>query len=325
MNFLIIGYGLIGKERVKALLKIKELSQIPINIFVTDVNENESLPRGVQWASQNTFISKAPDWVFICTPHYVMRDWLSIVSKWESKILIEKPFGRNYLESFDMYKMLPKPENVFVGFNYRFYPAVINLLRDLENNIFGKIISVNMILGHGGSPDDVNSWKLNPILGAESALLDPGIHLLDIASLMFKTLKPVNYFSGGGFVWNTGIEEESRVFLLGDGNTAVDIQCSLVKWRNTFRIEVNGSKGYGIIEGKGKTYGNQTYTKGKKWGWKEGKPQKDTEIIIDYGEGCNDSFLDEIIHLMAGIPMGRNCTSKHAFEVMGLYNEIMSL
>jgi len=320
MNVLIIGYGAIGKERAKALLRLnKDMGTDDIKVYVRDLEPIENLPDGVFNVEDDTFKDEAPDWVFICTSHHVMRDWLSVVCTWGSKILVEKPFGRHYLESLDMYNMLPKPEDVYVGFNYRFFPAVALLARDLSEGRLGNIISMNMVLGHGGSPEDASSWKLDPILGARSALLDPGIHFLDLITLFFTEITPISYCATRGF-WATGIDEEVHALLNGD-YSIISIQASVVKWRSTFRIEVNGDDGYAIIEGKGKSYGDQIYTTGTRWGWKSTSlPQRETEEQSWCGD-CSDSFYEETKSLLTH--KATNCTASHALKVMSMYQEII--
>ena len=245
MNFLIIGAGLIGQERIKALLKLGYK-----DIYIHDTDVPKDLDKNVKVANKYTFKSKAPDWVFIATPHSCIEPWVRIVAEWGSKILIEKPFGRNYQEAKEIYSHLKYPEQLFVGFNYRFYPGINKLCEDIIFNKFGKIISINMVLGHGGKPEDANSWKLNTFDGSSDCLLDPAIHFLDIINMMFPyAAKPLfgKYWQG---FWNTGVKEEIHIFY--DVNDfIINLQTSLVRWKSTFRIEVNGVKGYGIVTGTG--------------------------------------------------------------------------
>lgn len=319
MNFLIIGYGAIGKERINALLRLKRQEYQVNKIYVYDINEPKDLPEGIEKVDNFTFKDTYPDWIFIATPHYMVADWIKIFGTWDSKILIEKPMGRNYEEAKEIYSYLKNPEQLFVGFNYRFYDGVSRLCSDILNNKFGKIISVDMVLGHGGKPEDRTSWKLNPFDGSPDCLLDPAIHFLDILNYVFpKKIKPLYGKAWKGF-WDTGIQEEIHV-MMSAGDTIINLQSSLVRWKNTFHIEVNGTSGYGIVNGRGKTYGVQTYITGERWGWMNGKNQVDTEKTKSL-DTCLDSFVMETASLLESSKDTTNCSALEALDTMKLYDD----
>lgn len=73
--------------------------------------------------------------------------------------------------------------------------------------------------------------------------------------------------------------------------TIFNTQISLNRWRSTFKIEVNGTEGYGVVEGRGKSYGPQSYRTGTRWGWQSGKSQAQSEILMVDKDPCEDSFL----------------------------------
>lgn len=269
MKVTVIGNGAIGKERIRALETIGENVTGIVDIDDTLTDE---------------LIEKS-DWIFICTPHDVAAGYVKQIGD-RAKILVEKPY-------------LGEETNLNVGFNYRFYRGVNLLLRDVLSSRFGNLISVNMVLSLG---DSEKTWRLNPENG-RGALLDPGIHLIDLAMIISKnTLKEIGRKSWSGF-WETGIEEETHLLATDLWGTVYNIQASKVHWRNTFRIEVNGTDGYGIVEGRNRNYGNQVYRRGKRWGWKSSKSQKESEEIIVNYDG-EDSFIEEIWHLFKTNPMG---------------------
>lgn len=323
MNFLIVGYGAIGRERVKALLKLKEKEYKIDKIYVYDINPLNDLPEGVEKADDSTFKYFYPDWVFIATPHHAIKDWVQVFGNWDSKILIEKPMGRNYEEAKEIYSYLKNPEQLFVGFNYRFYGGVSRLCSDVLNNKFGNIISVDMVLGHGGKPEDRNSWKLNPFDGSPDSLLDPAIHFLDLLNYMFPNKVVPKYGKEWKGFWNTGIQEEIHVIFDVDG-TIVNLQTSLVRWKNIFHIAVNGTDGYGVVNGRGKTYGLQTYTTGERWGWLEKGNQKDSEKLRNI-DTCVDSFVLETESLLNTDENKTNCSALEALDVMKLYDDCIRI
>ena len=179
-----------------------------------------------------------------------------------------------------------------------------------------------MILGHGGRPDDKDSWKLDPIKGGATSLLDPGIHFLDLLNYWFpRRAIPLFSKSWEGF-WGTGVKEEVHT-LIDINGIIVNLQTSIVKWHNEFRIEVSGTDGYGIVEGRGKNYGSQTYYSGERWAWmKTGKRQKESEVL-ETTDACLDSFYQETLSLITGL--GTNASGFDTLDVMALYDECLKV
>jgi hypothetical protein len=95
-----------------------------------------------------------------------------------------------------------------------------------------------------------------------------------------------------------------------------------VHWVNTFKIEVNGEDGYGIVEGRGKTYCNQKYITGKRWSWLEsGKTQRESEKVI-LEDDCKYSFRDELYCLFNDRfePLLFPCNTEGAIKTMQFYD-----
>ena len=100
------------------------------------------------------------------------------------------------------------------------------------------------------------------------------------------------------------------------------MQISIVKWRSTFRIEINGDDGYGIIDGRNRSYGNQKYIFGKRWGWQSGKSQLESEELILESNG-EDVFIKETESLLFGNKSDwmRPCSLSESFENMKLLEQ----
>jgi len=335
MKICIIGAGLIGVERIKAINAIN-INHNELNLEICGVidNNNEVLNNIRNNFNLQTYnniediYDLMPEWLFICTPHHEV---VSIIEKAYSKnynIFVEKPLGRNLKEAEYIIKYKPPNVKLYVGFNYRFYEGIYNLITDLKNEEFGKIISVNMILGHGNAPNMEKSWKLDLIKCGGGCLIDPGIHLLDLVLQICTGPITINNVSSWSGFWNTKIEEECHVSLVDSQNTIFNIQTSLTRWRSNFRFEVNGTDGYGVVEGRGRSYGQQTYRKGKRWGWINSSSQELSETNINCLDADSKSFYLETLCLLSGnifhkskkvsFPILSN--SEQALKVMQLLN-----
>src|SRR5260370_42466957 len=97
---------------------------------------------------------------------------------------MEKALGRSLEEARGIAGAGSRPEQLYVGFNYRFYEGIAAVIEDVRQGTFGPLISVNITLGHGCNPDITQGWKLDPVRAGGGALLDPGVHLLDLCRLL---------------------------------------------------------------------------------------------------------------------------------------------
>lgn len=304
MKVLQIGVGLIGQERISSLLQISKDYSLDIDIIAVDTNKKLIAEAKNKfnidiYADLSKVLKEGFDWIFISTPHSVAAKLAIEVFKYQPRnILIEKPLGRNLKECDQIIQCKPKSVNLHVGLNYRFYQGINMLLNHSRKKLFGEIISVNMILGHGNSPGMEKSWKLDPVICGGGCLIDPGVHLLDLVLLLSS--EDISVMGGSkweGF-WNTGIEEEAHLILKSSNGIIFNIQTSLNRWKSHFSIQVNGTNGYGVVEGRGRSYGNQSYITGKRWGWKSATTQLDSEVSHLDSYNGDDSFYECMVALL---------------------------
>jgi predicted dehydrogenase len=323
------GAGLIGKERIVAINNLIQRGfEIDfIGVFDPLIKNKNDLTNKYKIKfldSEEDLFKHSPDWLFIAIPH---DDAVSLCIKGlknNVNVLIEKPLGRNLKEAQEIYSNIKRDNQLYVGFNYRFYDGVKSLIKHIDEGKFGNLISINMILGHGCNPDITKSWKLDPVKAGGGCLIDPGIHFIDLCRIFSNdNIKSCKGYFWDGF-WKTGIEEECNI-MFDCNKFIVNMQISIVKWRSTFRIEVNGDEGYGIINGRNRSYGIQKYYFGKRWGWQSGKSQIESEelIVEDNGE---DVFIKETQNLL--YPENENsvhvCNSLEALRNMEIFEMIKS-
>jgi len=323
----LIGLGLIGKERLAAIRNLNEKQNAKIDVIgyldptASPLDFSEFQVKRL--SSLDAVINLAPDLVFVSTPHDVGFEISLVLLAAGIRVHLEKPMGRTLEEAQILVEAARDKSQLTVGFNYRYMAGVRQLLADCRGERFGELISVSMILGHGGSPSDRSSWKLDPTRAGGGCLIDPGVHLLDLLCLVVNRPKPVTCQTWSGF-WNTNIEEEAHV-VLTSGRTLAHLDLSVVRWRSVFSIEVHGVDGYGRVEGRGRSYGPQIYTRGKRWGWAEGKSQRDSEEIVCVDD-CSSSFAEEISDLV-GLKGSASQfgTSADGLRVMALHDQIALL
>jgi predicted dehydrogenase len=234
---------------------------------------------------------------------------------------MEKPMGRNLLEAEKLVAAdAHGPGRLHVGMNYRFFAGIRQCMGDIYTGRFGQLVSCRMSLGHGGAPGDEKTWKLDPLRAGGGCLIDPGIHLLDLALLLANDASVDSADGWSGF-WRTGIEEECRVMLSSSAVPLISLDVSVVRWRSQFAFEISGTEGYGIVTGRGRSYGPQVYRRGERWGWKAGSSQAESEVEVSRTDG-SESFRDELRALLADdCDQPTPCDAAQARRAMALLEE----
>jgi len=323
MKIAVVGYGLIGKERFNALCELRAAGEAITEIIVCDPfapGGRESVEKlGGTWCPTVEEIpALGPQLVVVATPHDTAAQLVAQFLPLGLRVLIEKPLGRSLAEAEMLVKHMTSEDQLAIGFNYRFFPGIAGVIADARAGRFGQIVSVNMTLAHGGSPDLKGGWKFDPIKAGGGCLLDPGIHLLDLCHRLSPGGIEVRCGRQWRGFWGTGIEEDVHLLLDGDG-FAINLQVSVVRWRSVFQLEVHGVDGYGVVTGRGRSYGPQRYRRGIRWGWQSGVSQEQSEEEVSVSD-CRNSFRDELLGLIRTQPGAPHpCTAREALEVMRTY------
>ena len=326
----VIGVGLIGRERLQALFSLKAEGQQIAIAGIYDSNQelcrSTALEFGTSvFGSVESLLQEDLDWVMIALPHDSAVQVALAALQSGASVLMEKPMGRDLNEAKKLVQC--GGERLHVGFNYRFYEGISHAVRDIRRGRFGTVVSIEFVLGHGCAPGQQETWKLNELSAGGGCLIDPGVHLLDLCiQLAPNGIKALGGSSWRGF-WNTGIEEEVSL-LLQAGEFSINLRISLVAWRSTFLMRINGTDGYGIVTGRNRSYGKQRYTIGKRWGWREAESQAASEVVELEDDGL-DVFKRETEALLFGSnrkeEWPRIATAQDALEVMNLLDEIRSV
>jgi predicted dehydrogenase len=330
LKIAIIGVcGLIGKERLKAVQAISKIDKSIEICSIYDIDQ-ESLFKinNIPIASNlDAVMETKPDWVFIVTPNDIVKQVAKKAFAVKANVLVEKPFGRSLKECNEIIALKPDECKLNVGFNYRFFAGIEQALNDAKNGRFGKLISVNMILAHGNSPGMEKSWRLDPIRCGD-VVTDLGVHLFDLTLKLANGKPTINHANLWSGFWNTGIVEEAHWIATDESGTIFNSQVSLNRWRSTFKLEINGTEGYGVVENRGRSYGPQSYRIGKRWGWLSGCTQSESEELIIDNNDCSDSFIKETASVLQILgkynSLSTACTYQEARNIMSLYDDYES-
>lgn len=292
MRILVVGHGLIGRQRAAAA---HELASVAAT--VDPVERDASLYGGAPHFASLADVDLASfDAAVVALPHDLAVPTTFELLQAGKPVLVEKPLGLTAADA----KMLDDAASdlpCFVGYNYRFLPHVVDVFGALDQ--IGKLRSVDMLIGHGGHPGSAEGWKLRPERAGGGVLLDPGVHLLDLLLLLAPSLELALAAGTRGF-WKTGIEEDLLLAFRSD-EVLASVRVSHIRWVNDLRIEIVGEDGYALIEGRGGNYGPMRSRIGRRWAWSddpEGRAQRETEVCADHGS-ANASLDVELASVIA--------------------------
>jgi len=300
MRILVIGHGLIGRQRARAIAAFARgaeaaaLGEVRLAGTVDPVaRPADAYGSAPHFASLDEVDPSSYDAAVVAVPHKLIADIATRVLRQRKPALIEKPLGVNLGEARALAALAGACEKpCFVGYSFRFIPTMRAAFERIATGYLGKLRSVDLVFAHGGHPGSGDDWKLDPgAAGPGGVLVDPGVHLLDLALCIVPGLAPRAAVATRGF-WKTGIEEDLSAVYVRD-ETMVSVRVSLIRWANTFRVEVVGEDGYALVDGRGGTYGNHTLRFGKRWAWADGsgRSQRATEEALDFG--TSSRYIEE--------------------------------
>ncbi|HUO05705.1 MAG TPA: Gfo/Idh/MocA family oxidoreductase [Candidatus Binataceae bacterium] len=325
----VIGAGLIGRERLTAVKRLIA-ENLPVEIAgIFDANralcEKSAAEFGAPaFNSIDELLATNPDLVTIALPHDTAVDVTLDVLKRGHRVLLEKPMGRDLGEARRLLEA--GGERLSIGFNYRYFAGIRRAIQDARRGAFGRLVAVNFILGHGCSPGQENTWKLDPIRAGGGCLIDPGVHILDLCLLLApEKIEIAGGTSWSGF-WKTGIEEDVQLLMRTADGVSFSVQISIVRWRSTFNLIVHGTEAYGEVTGRNRSYGAQAYRLGPRWGWQRAANQAASETVVVESDGL-DVFAGEMRALLfpesaQGEAWPGPATAREAFAVMELLDRI---
>jgi predicted dehydrogenase len=324
----VIGAGLIGRERLLAVKRLAE-EKCPVQIAsIFDANAELCQKSAEEFDAPgflnlDGLLASKPDWVVVALPHDTAVRVARSALKSGASVLLEKPMGRDLHEAHQLLE--EGGERLRIGLNYRYYPGIRRALQDARAGRFGKLVAIEIILGHGCGPGQEKTWKLEEERAGGGCLIDPGIHLLDLCMLLAPDgLKVTGGTSWSGF-WNTGIEEDVSL-VLSAKEVSVTLQISIVRWLSEFRMCIRGVDGYGMVTGRNRSYGPQKYVVGSRWGWRSAVSQAASEVLEVESDGM-DVFVQETKALLFPEEEGqqlwpRPATATDGLRIMTLLDEI---
>lgn len=236
VRYLVVGYGNIGHRRAR-LLGDRCVGTVDPVALDTVYRTVEQVP------------AARYDAVVLATPNQDKLGYLRHFLEIGKPVLVEKPLLFRSRAEADALRQLARGIAIwYTSYNHRFEPLVGRLRRLLDDGAVGGIDRVRMRYGNG----TVRHWRSTWRESGAGVLEDLGCHLLDLCGFILG--RDADHYE---LLDLRRVESETFDYaLFRSADRRVLLEVGSVFWKNTFEIEVYGSKGSLHLEGLNKWDGS---------------------------------------------------------------------
>lgn len=252
INYAIIGFGGIAKTHAIGSYAANIMFSLPFNLNLKEVVTRKPIEYKIPGSKSTTSMEEVlnnPDIHFIdvCTPNDSHRDIILSALKSKKAIYCEKPLAESYKTALEIADAVEagRVKNS-VALMYRFVPAVRLIKEEIEEKTIGDIIDFKIKLYHKSylNPNKKASWRTDAASGG-GALLDLGVHLIDMVHFTLGDIEEVNCSNRIFFKDRTSVDEISQCSLKLYNNISGSLEVSRIfadmKEETTF--EIYGTRG----------------------------------------------------------------------------------
>lgn len=252
MKIGIVGFGVMGKIRLKAILAINKNHKV-VMISETGKPDFSGIDvSGIELTDDyNKLISsKDIDAVFVCTPNHLLKEIVIKALRAKKHVFCEKPPGRNLGETVEMIsaeKENPELKLMF-GFNHRHHDSIVYAKQLVDSQKYGKVLWMRGRYGKSVDHDYVNTWRAKKALAGGGIFLDQGIHMLDLFLMMADDFEEVKAFVSNLY-WHFDVEDNVFAIFRNKRGQVAQLHSTMTQWRHLFSFEIFLEKGHVVING----------------------------------------------------------------------------
>lgn len=263
MRVIVVGLGTQGYKR-------QHVAGVECVATVDPLNE-EADAREITEIPLNSY-----DAALVCTPDGAKFAVLKHLLENGKHVLVEKPLLTDESGTLEQLKAMSEVSGavLYTAYNHRFEPHFVAMKRLIASGELGRIYSVRMFYGNGTARLVRDSaWRDQ----GTGVLYDLGSHLLD--TILFwvgeeQLTEPFSVRAAHRF------ENKSfdHVVVDSDGDIAIQLEMTLLMWRNHFTCDVLAEKGSAHIESLCK-WGPTTFRHRRRV-LPSGRPTEDEETLV---------------------------------------------
>jgi predicted dehydrogenase len=247
MQFGLIGAGCIGQIRARALANLGDCSLIAIAdtdpLRARAITSEKAV--GIFTDYRDLLACSDVQAVIVSTPPQFHEEIVTAALESGKHVICEKPLA-NTIDSCRRMVRVSRTTGMTLatGFNHRYFPSVQYLKHVIDAGLIGELDHVRAFAGHTGLSEFRNAWEYDKKVMGGGALMDVGIHIIDLTRYILGEVGEVYGFTTNN-VWNLGDSEDNGIALLRspEGKHAV-LQATWTEWKGyRFYLEAYGTKG----------------------------------------------------------------------------------
>lgn len=225
MRCLVVGLGVQGRKR-KAVAGADAVATV------------DPVAEGAEYRSVSDVPPGIYDAALVCTPDGAKPDLLRHLLGLGKHVLVEKPLLAPADEIGELGRLARSNDCAcYTAYNHRFEPHVAGLKRVLDSGSLGAVYQARFFYGNGTARDVRDSGWRDQGMGV---LSDLGSHLLDMVHFLFGgaersyEVRAAHKFENRAF---------DHVVVGSEGLPALQLEMTLLSWRNTFTADVFAEHG----------------------------------------------------------------------------------
>ena len=260
MRVIVVGLGIQGRKR-RAIAGADVVATVDPVVAGADYRTVQDVP------------DVAYDAALLCIPDGPKLGLIEDLIAMGKHILVEKPIIVAETVEIEALAVKARAAGVacYTAYNHRFEPHFVRMKDLIGSGELGKIYFMRMFYGNGTARDVRNSeWRDT---GA-GVLPDLGSHLIDTVLFFFgdtnREFHPIafNRFENRAF---------DRFIIGSTGTPEIELEMTLLSWRNHFTCDVFAENGSAHIESLCK-WGPSTFTRRKRV-LPSGRPPEDSVVL----------------------------------------------
>lgn len=245
MRFAIIGAGAIAQLRKAAIDKLDGSALAGVFDLAPDRAAALAGPARAYASLDEALADQTVDTVIVSTPPNTHEDIAVAAIRAGKHVIVEKPMAPTLEACRRMIAAARDAGRVLtVGFNHRYFPAIKELRASIASGRLGELSHVRGYTGHTGLSEFKAEWMYAKDVMGGGALLDNGIHMIDLVHHLMGPVKDVCGRTQDK-TWQLDRVEDNGMALLGgmDG-TIGSVAASWTEWKGYhFYVEAYGTRG----------------------------------------------------------------------------------
>jgi predicted dehydrogenase len=198
-----VGLGWIGAMRLQALARVGAAEVAALCESVPDrlAEAGKVHPQAVRFTEYEGLLERAEemelDGVVIATPNALHSPQTLAALERGLAVFCQKPLALDAREARQMVDAARDADRLLgVDYSYRFTDGARELRRRIQAGELGRVFSLELVFHNAYGPD--KPWCYDPRLSGGGALMDLGVHLIDLAFWLLND-PPVRRVRGGVF------------------------------------------------------------------------------------------------------------------------------